>query len=265
MTEENAVPAEGQAAETAEDVSSTPSWVETLDPDLKGFVEAKGFKDPAAVLKSYQNLEKLRGVPEDRLLKLPEKMDDQDGMAAVYDRLGRPENADAYTRALGDDFNDDVFKGIAAKAHELGLSDAQFAGLQEVTASLAGQIDAARDERIAAEFDQWKSANADGFNAAARAMAQAGVNEEQLEGILSGDKAKLYDFLAKVGSGLNEKPVTIGDQPAGFNMTPAAAKQKIQELLSDKDFMSNYTSSNSKVRGPAIARMEQLQKAAAQG
>lgn len=265
MTEENAAPDEGQAAQAVENVSPPTSWVETLDEDMRGFVEAKGFKDPAAVLKSYQNLEKLRGVPEDRLLKLPEKMDDPEGMASVYDRLGRPESADAYTRAMGDDFNDDVFKGISAKAHELGLSDAQFAGMQEVTANLAGEIDAAREEKMAAEFDQWKSANADGFNAAARAMAQAGVDENQLEGILSGDKAQLYDFLAKVGAGMNEQPVTMGDQPGGaFNMTPAAAQQKIQELLADNDFMKGYTSSNSKVRAPAIARMEQLQKAAAQ-
>lgn len=265
MTEENAAPGEGQAAETDGQQQAT-SWLDGFDDDAKGYIENKGFKEPRDLLTSYQNLEKLRGVPAERLLKLPEKADDAAAMAEVYDRLGRPEAPDKYTRALAEEFHDDTYKAIAAKAHELGLNDAQFKGMQEVTASLAAQLQDAQDEASAAAFDEWKSKNADGFNAAARAMAQAGVSEEQLEGILSGDKTALYGFLAKVGAGLNEKPIEQGDNPpGGFEMTPARAKAKIAELMADDDFMKKYTSPNQKVRGPAVARMEELHKAAARG
>jgi hypothetical protein len=264
MTEETAAPVEGQAAET--EAPAVTSWLEGFDADARGYVETKGFKEPADLLNSYRNLEKLRGVPAERLIKLPEKMDDAEAMGEVFDRLGRPEAADKYTRALGDEFNDDVFKGIASEAHKLGLTDAQFAGMQQATAQFAAKVQEAQDAQIASEFDEWKGKNADGFNAAARAMAQAGVSEEQLEGILTGNKAALYDFLAKVGAGLNEAPVTQGDNPpAGFEMTPAAAKSKIQELMADEAFMKQYLSTNQKVRAPAIARMEALQKAAAGG
>lgn len=267
MTEETAAPVEGQAAPEAGAPPAAPaSWLDTLDADAKGYVEAKGFQDPAAVLKSYQNLEKLRGVPEDRLLKLPETMDNPADLAPIYDKLGRPESPDAYTRALGEDFNDDAFKGIAAKAHELGLNDAQFKGLQEITGNMAAQVKEQMEESAAAEFDAWKAKNDQGFKDAARVMAQAGVTEDQLEGILSGNKSSLYDFLAKFGAKTSESPVIRGEQPGGdFNMSPDAARQKIGELMADKTFMDAYTSTNSKVRAPAIARIEMLHKAAAKG
>jgi hypothetical protein len=266
MTDGQAAPVEGQAAPDAGAGQSAASWVDTLPDDVKEYVGGKGFKDPADVVNSYRNLEKLRGVPADRLLKLPEKTDDPAAMAEVYAKLGRPEAADKYTRALGDDFNDDVFKGIAAKAHELGLSDKQFAGLQEVTAGLAGQLQEQQDKASAEAFDAWKKQNGDGFNAAARAMAQAGVNEEQLAGILSGDKTQLYSFLAKMGGMIGEGQITQGAPGNGsFNMTPAQAKMKVAELFGDKDFMDKYTSRNSAIRAPAIARMEELQKLAAGG
>lgn len=266
MTEETAAPVEGQAApvEGAQD-AAPPSWLDGLDDDKKGYIEAKGFKDPGAVIESYRNLEKLRGVPEDRLLKLPEKMDGAD-LSPIYDKLGRPESADKYTRVLGEGFNDDAFKGIAAKAHELGLNDAQFKGLQEITGNMAAQVQEQMDATAAAEFDAWKSKNDQGFKDAARVMAQVGVSEEQLEGILSGNKAALYDFLAKFGAKTAESPVIQGEQPGGdFGMSPASARQKINELMADKAFMDAYTSTNAKVRGPAIARIETLHKAAAKG
>lgn len=265
MTEETAAPAEGQAApvEGAQEAAPPSSWLDGLNDDIKGYVEAKGFKDPGAVVESYRNLEKLRGVPEDRLLKLPEKMDGAD-LSPIYDKLGRPESAEKYTRVLGEDFNDAAFQGIAKKAHELGLNDAQFKGLQEITGTMAQQVQEQLDATAAAEFDDWKSKNDQGFKDAARVMSQVGVSEEQLEGILSGNKAALYDFLAKFGAKTAESQVIQGEQPGGeFGLSPAAARQKIAELMSDKSFMEAYTSTNSKVRGPAIARIETLHKAAA--
>lgn len=263
MTEETAAPAEGQAAQ---DTAQTASWVDTLPPEMKGYVETKGFKDPAAVLTSYQNLEKLRGVPEDRLLKLPEKMD-ADALAPIYDKLGRPEAAEKYTRALGEEFNDDVFRTVAATAHKLGLSDTQFKGLQQIMAEQATSIQQATEAQAAQAFDQWKAQNTEGFNAAARVMATVGMDEAGVEGLLSGDKTALYAFLAKVAARSAEGQVVHGDQPGAgeFGLSPQAARQKISELMADKTFMEQYTSTNSKVRQPAIDRMMKLQEAAAKG
>lgn len=253
MTEETAPPVEGQGEQ------AQASWVDSLPAEMKGYAEAKGFKDPGAVLTSYQQLEKLRGVPESQLLRLPEKINDADAMAAVYDRLGRPESPDKYTQAVGID--DAVFKAIAADAHKLGLSNDQFAGLQKTTGTIAEKLQEAQDVAAAAEFDEWKKTNEAGFNSAARVMARVGMQEDQLANVLTGDKKALYDFLAKVGAGMNEDPVIQGDQPrAEFQLSPSAAKLKVAELFADKEFMAGYTSSNANLRKPFIDRMERLNK-----
>jgi hypothetical protein len=263
MTEETAAPVEGQAAPAG---TQAASWVETLPEDMRGYVETKGFKDPAAVLTSYMNLEKLRGVPEDRLLKLPEKMD-ADALAPVYDKLGRPEAADKYTRALGEEFHDGVFKSVAETAHKLGLSDAQFTGLQKIMSEQATGLKEQQDAQAAQAFDQWKAQNGEGFNAAARVMANVGMDEAGLEALLSGDKTALYGFLAKVAARSSEGKIIHGDQPGAgeFGVSPAGAKQKISELFADKTFMEQYTSTNAKVRQPAIDRMMRLQEIASKG
>ena len=259
MTEETTAPVDtGQAVQA--------SWSDGLSDDLKGYVETKGFKDPGAVLESYRNLEKLRGVPEDRLLRLPEKMD-ADALAPIYDKLGRPEAPEKYTNSLGDGFNDDVFKAVSATAHKLGLSDGQFQGLQQIMAEQATSLQTAQETASAQAFDQWKAQNADGFNTAARVMASVGMDEEKLSGLLSGDKTAFYDFLAKIGARSAEGQIIHGDQPGAgeFGMSPAAAKIKISELFADKDFMAQYTSPNIRLRQPAIDRMMKLQEASAKG
>lgn len=261
MTEETTSPDEGQDGGQAQAVDA--DWTSGLADDAKAFVEAKGFKGIGPIIESYCNLEKLRGVPEDRLLKLPEKMD-AEGMASVYDRLGRPEAPDKYTRALGEGFDDDVFKGIASKAHELGLNDTQFSGLQEITAGLADELTKKQEAAAVEAFDGWRAKNEQSFNAAARMMANMGVSDESLDGILSGDKTALYDFLGKVASRSAEGDIVKGESPdGGFSMTPAAASAKAQDLLSDEDFMKTYTSNNQRIRQPAIDRLESLYKIAA--
>lgn len=254
------------ATQPAEGAASAPAsnWLDGFNDDMKGYIETKGFKDPASLADSYRNLEKLRGVPAESLLQLPSDMSDGEAMGAVYDRLGRPESADAYTNVLGDGFDASAYQGIAAKAHELGLNDAQFKGLQEITALQSQQMQEAMDTQASEAFDQWKSANSDGFNNAAKLMANVGIDEAGLEGLLSGDKASMYDFLAKVASRSAEGQVIQGDPPGGegFNMSPAAAKQKVSELFADTEFMKQYTSHNQKIRQPAIDRMMKLQEAA---
>ena len=257
MTDQVAAPAEGQAA--------PESWAAALPDELRGYVETKGFKEPAAIVESYRNLEKLRGVPESRLLKLPEKMDDAEALGPVYDRLGRPASADKYTKAI-ESMDDTVFKGIATEAHKLGLNDAQFAGLQKITGGLAQQLAETQEAEAAKAFDAWKGQNPEGFNNAARVVAGLGIKEDQLAGILAGDKVAMYDFLAKVAARSQEGQVIQGEQPGNsFNLSPDGAKAKIAELLGDKDFMAQYTNRSAAIRQPAIDRMSKLQEAASRG
>jgi hypothetical protein len=263
MTDETAAPIEGQAAPIVE--TKPASWTDALPEDLREYVGTKGFADPAAALTSYRNLEKLRGVPEDRLLKLPEKLDAEGALDPIYDRLGRPKTADAYTKAIG--VEDDVFKAAASTAHKLGLSDAQFKGLQGVMSEQATRVAEAQEAQAAAAFDAWRGQNSEGFNNAARLMAGMGMSEESLAGLLAGDKVQLYDFMAKVAARSAEGSVIHGQAPQGegFGLSPAAAKSQVAALFADKAFMAQYTSRDDRIRNEAIKRMEVLQVAAAKG
>lgn len=252
-------------APTAEGAAPANWFDGFANSELKGYIETKGFDGPEALANSYQNLEKLRGVPAEQLLQLPSDLSDANAMAPVYERLGRPETAEGYTNALGDSFDDGVFKNVAAQAHQLGLGDAQFQGLQKIMAEQSAAVLEAQEVETAEAFDKWKSENEQGFQNAAKVMSDVGMTEENLELLLSGDKTALYGFLAQIGARSGEPNVIQGESPRGegFGMTPTAAKQKISELMADETFQRQYYSDNKKVRAEAISRMTALHEAAA--
>lgn len=262
MSEEAAAPEPGQAAPAP--AEATADWTSGFDDEMRGYIENKGFKEPTDLANGYRNLEKLRGVPAENLLQIPSDPTDREAMLPVYAKLGMPEQADQYTRVLGDDFNSDVYNSLTEQAHMLGLGDGQFQGLQQTFAEQAQAVMEQQEAQAVEQFDQWQSSNPDGFQAAARAMAEVGMNEEQVEGVLNGDKTALYDFLAKVGARTGESTIVQGDDTSsGFNMSPAAAQAKIAELMADDTFMRQYTSPTKNVREVAIKRMEKLQEIAA--
>lgn len=257
MTEETGAALEtGQAASEAGAVG----WTEGFSDEMKGYMETKGFADAGALANSYQSLEKLRGVPEERLLSLPADMSDLEAMSPVYTKLGRPDEAGGYTNVLGDGFNDEVFKSISERAHQVGLGDGQFQALQEIMSEQSTQLKEQMDADSAASFDAWKAEKPEDFQNSARLLSNLGMDEAAVEGVLSGDKTAVYDMLAKIAARSSEGDVVHGEQPKGenFGMSPAAATSKINELMADKTFMDSYTSGNKMVRQSAIDRMSKL-------
>ena len=150
MSEGQAAPV-GQAAPTAPDASQTASeaqsaaaaiapvaetaapsidtsdkWYSTVNQENHGYIENKGWKGPDDMLNSYMGLEKMRGVPEDQILKIP-LAEDADGMNEMYNRLGRPETADGYELGLEEG---DYSKWYTETVHGLGLNNEQAKGLQ---------------------------------------------------------------------------------------------------------------------------------------
>ena len=249
-----------------QDGQAQPSWTEGFDDDLKGYVENKGFKDPSALAESYRNLEKLRGVPEDQLIRWPDDPTEEGALDPVFEKLGRPASPDEYENVLGDGFNDEVYKAAAETAHKLGLGNEQFKGLQQVLAGQAQAIEEAREAEATAAFDAWKEKNPGGFEAAAKVMADLGMNEDQVAAMLSGDKTAIYDFAAKVGAARAEAPVVQGDPSgAGPALSPQAAAEKARALMNDEAFRKQYFHEDKAVRQPAIDRITKLHEIAAQG
>ena len=101
-------------------------WFDSFDDDTKTYLSSKGWdkegKGPSDVLKSYRELEKMRGVDPNKTITLPDP-ENAEEVAAFKQRLGVPTDIGDYTSpsvSLGDDAIDtDV---LAAFSHKFGHS-----------------------------------------------------------------------------------------------------------------------------------------------
>lgn len=239
--------------------SAPPSWTSGLSEDLRGFVELKGFKDPANVVEAYKNFEKMKGIPQERLLALPEKADSPE-WNAVYERLGKPAKKEDYKFPgfIGEDkeFSEwarDMFHGanvttkqaetIASKWDE--FSKAAIAKQQEMyQQKVTLEVEGLKKEWGAAYGQQVETAKQ-----AAKAFNIDGETVDKMESVMG--HSKVMKLLADIGSKIGEDSFISGGQSSGFKvLTPAAAKAKIEMLQSDKAWGKKY------VEGDAQARQE---------
>lgn len=241
-------------------VVTTPAdWTHTLADDDRGWIQNKGWKDPADAVRGYRELEKLRGVPADRLLKLPEKADDP-AWAEVHAKLGRPEKPEDYGIDTGDK---DYDARITALMHSKGVSkEAAKAIESERTAYMAERVEAAQKaweqaDQLEAEavLKEW-GAGADGQTEIARRYArQMGLDGEQLTKLNAAmGSGWLMRFMAKAGASLGEAEFVGSNGAARFGMTPEAAKSRMAELKADPEWSAKYLEGNA----DANAEMKRL-------
>lgn len=231
----------------------SPDWTTGLNDDLKGYVQNKGFKDPAAVLDSYRNLEKLRGVPQERLLTLPEK-DDAPEWAQIHERLGKPKTAEEYKFELPEGAKDEGFeKWVRDTLHSNGISKkAGEAIMKSYSDYFTNQMNAVVEadkvslaNEVKSLQKEWGAAYEQNSGIADRAAAAFGMDEAQIKalGEVMG-RAGAMKFLYNIGSRLGEGQfVTGGKDGGGFGiLTPAAAMDRINALKRDPDFSKRYLS-----------------------
>ena len=132
------------------------SWLPGATEDMVGYVKNKGWTDPKQVLEGYQNLERMRGVPADRLLTLPAPDADQAARDAFFDKLGRPKEAAGYEFSIGADgqdggWNDHLKQtfhkaGLTAEQAKTGSTFYAAKGLSYAAAQASAQVTKAQGE-----------------------------------------------------------------------------------------------------------------------
>jgi hypothetical protein len=225
-------------------------WIAGItDEGLRTYVQQKGFKDPAAVAESYRNFEKLQGVPQDRLLKLPDKPDapEWDG---IYTRLGRPEKPDGY----GLEGDKALLDKMLPAMHAAGVSKSQAAKLAEVWNGYVGEmVEASERERATADAaamtelrGKWAAEFDKNSEIARRAGREFGLSEDEFKAI-SGSlgSGKTLELFQRIGSRLGEAGSfgNDGNTNGGggaFGLTKEAAKARITQLTTDADWNSRY-------------------------
>lgn len=262
--------------ETQTTNTTNPPATEWFPAEAKPYVEAKGWKSPADVVASYQNIEKLQRTPIDRTVVLPEKEDDPE-WSKIHERLGRPPSPDKYTfegyqpvdgqpdLVGGDD-------GFAAVAHKLGLSQKAageiykwYVGKAEGIETLGGEQKAemhtAAMEKVKT---QWGQAYEQNTAIARNAVATLGLDAEALEKIEDALGTEwLMTTFHRIGQRLGEQaPANAEGRGAGregFGVTPAEAQLKVEELLRDEAFVRRYYEGDRE----AVDRMQRLHQAIA--
>jgi hypothetical protein len=272
MAEEAAAPESAGASLTAEVVAEAPeapSWTEGLAEDAQGYVENKGWTGTDQMLDSYRNLEKAMGAPGESVLTLPKNAEDTEAWGAVYSKLGRPEDAAGYELASREvpEGGIDLTPDLASWAHEAGLSKTQ---AQSIYEKYNGRMEAAsveiqnqRQEQASADEaalrKDWGGAWEENIAAGTRFRQKFGLDDAKMDKLESALGLRgLLELSAEIGRGLGEHKGMPGeDNGAGtqFGMTPAAALAKINELMLDETFKSQYLD---KGLPEAKARMNRL-------
>lgn len=249
----------------------TPTdWTSGLSDDLRSYVTSKGFKDTAAVVESYRNFEKLHGVPQDRILKLPDNLDSPEGRA-IFERLGAPKEAKDYSINFPKEGGDEALAtGLREVAHKHGFTQRQVEGLVNWWNGLnEGRVKSASDAAQVRLTDaqnnlkkEWGAAFDQNRAIADQGAVKMGLGEKELQALghaLGPDKVMqmLYNF----GKSTGEAPFITGQAAGGNVMSPTSARAEITRLMSDPAFRTRLSGGDTDAKN----KWDQLNQWAAAG
>lgn len=255
MSEDNGIVESGKGQPAPQDppAGSEREWVPEEYRNDETFNKFTGVGD---VFKSYKALESKFGAGPDRILTLPGEGSTPEQWSEIYSKLGRPETKDGYEFAEVDKFkySDDFKASLADKAFELGMSKGAF---KELT-KWYGEKSLAEQSARAAEYQQRVE------DAKAQLKSEWGVAYDQNQQYMriglnrAGSEAQrilqktgalsypeVANLLVELGKGNMEHAAINnggGSSGNGGPMTPKDAKEKIEELRADKEFMKSYQS-----------------------
>lgn len=233
--------------------ASTPSWRDSLPDDLKTHSTLSKFNEPAALAKSYVELEKMRGVPADQLLVLPKDANDKDGWTKVFSKLGRPESPDKYSEVKMDlpegvEFSKEEATLARAKFHELNMTDAQAAGVlglfgeklkQGLETSTAAKEKAKQESEAALKKeygDKYESVIASADNVLKR-YGDESFREKLIASGFAND-ATMVKFLADIAKRTSEDNSNVNGTRPDLLDAKSKADAKLLELSLDKEFQT---------------------------
>lgn len=277
--EGGAAPSAAGSGESNAGTTGAFDWTKAgLDTDSMALVNDRQWKGVPDVLTSYRNLEKLIGVPPERIIKLPGDKDPADSWGNVYDRLGRPKAATDYKIPLPEGDSGEFAKSIAPIFHEAGLSQAQVQKIAERHNALMGEqvkkiteaAKAAQEKEIVELKSEWGHDYEKNNDTVDRAAAAFGMTKEHATALkhAMGPKAAMK-FLHAIGSKIAVEGQFVSGEKGGGggfeSMTPEIAQAKITANVKDRSFMERFNSADPVVRGDARKEMERLHQFAYPG
>lgn len=225
--------------------ATATDWTTGFNDEVKGYVQNKGFKDPGQVIESYRNVEKLLGGPREKLIRLPDNMDDQAAMGEIYSKLGRPPTAQEYKISAQKGADPELSKFMEETFFKANLSTKQAEAIAaEYNKHLAGKAtketeayDVKFKEQEANLKRDWGMAHDQNIAKAKQAAREFGVEANIVEAMeQSAGYDKTMKFFADIGSKMGESSFHANSGPNQFALTPEAARNKIATLRQDSAF-----------------------------
>jgi hypothetical protein len=239
-----------------------PKWFEgKADAIVIGHLQNRGWADKPveevalAAIKAHQEAEKFIGAPADKLIRLPNDRADQEGWAAVYNKLGalkdgeRPnfDGISADGKPLPKETQD--LATMLAYRTRMNAENAIFAA-QEIQKFLNADIKKAVEEfdaKLATQKDNLAKLWGPHYNGnkivAENAMRALGVTPEDqtaAEKVVGYDR--VMEMFRNIGSRIGEDKYVSGGNTGGGQQyrTSESIQARIAELKSDKAWVDRY-------------------------
>jgi hypothetical protein len=244
-----------------------------VDDQTRQFVQGRGWRDPASVVKSYRELEQ-HHTKDGTKITLPKDANDKAGWDGVWKALGRPDKPDGYQIVPEGKEPTEFQKWAQATFHEIGLPKAQAEALRKAwdarfaeesrKAEVEAAAQAQRDmEALQSEHGQ---AYPQFLEEARRGMrmfigtpkrnpdgtvAQGDPVSQTLDGLEMVFGAKgMMEFFNKIGKAIGEDGGTGTPASSAAFLSPQAAQNRIATLRNDSDFQARIA------KGDAAAQAE---------
>lgn len=246
-------------------------WYSTLPTEQHAYIQNKGWKDQAAAVDSYINLEKLMGADRaGRTVTLPTDKSTPEEIAAFHTKLGVPDKAEGYEIKIAEGVDPTFSKMMAAAMKDAGIPK----GAGEKLAAVYQQQEAAATTAFLAQSDadmralqtEWGADFDAKLETAGRGAAALGLKDRALRDKLEravGTKT-LLTWAHMVGEMTSEhggpRLGSDGSKSATFTLTKESAQAKVEALTKDSEFQSRLQSPNAKVRDKAMIEWEEAHK-----
>jgi hypothetical protein len=240
------------------------TWKDSLPDDLKTEKALESIQDIPGLAKSYIHAQKMIGSDK---IPVPNKYATDEDWQAVYNKLGRPENPDAYEFNLKDNSNIDenALKGFKETAHKNGLLPKQAEAImnfyndmtQNYIEDLNSKSEQGRTNAEQVLKKEWGAAF-DNKVQQASTIANKYMNEDFAHLTLSdgtkiGDHPDFIKAFATIASDLGEDKLVAAQGPQ--YMTPTEIDKQIASLQQDG---SAYWNKNHPGHALAVQEVQDL-------
>ena len=222
---------------TAEAVAT--DWKASLSEDIRADKSLENIKDIEGLAKSYVHAQKLVGADK---IPVPNKFATEKDWDAVYQKLGRPEDATGYKYDLPEDQNLDAeaLNSFSDQAHKLGLLPGQANGVVKFYNDAMSKIQqnqdsvavAARENSTKELKQEWGQAYEQKINQASNLAQTVGASAlfdtNLADGTKLGDHPVMIKAFAELAAKMGEDSITQSSGP--IYQTPAQIEKEIGQL-----------------------------------